>query len=182
MKRIVTSCILAVLLLLLVLFGSGCGADLTGVNRTAKSDDEVADEYIEMIIEAIQNKDSDALFAMFSVDVQSEMDVELFGERAEELFSVWSGNMVAYDGELHTSKETKKGNVIRKITGFYDIETTENVCHLLFICTVQDDGNENAEGISEIVYVTDELFQTEDFYWQYGNREPGIYIDTKMSK
>lgn len=180
MKRIVTSCILAVLLIPLVLFGSGCGADLTGVNRTAKSDDELADDMMELIVEAIEKKDADALTAMFSVENLDKMDMELFHERAEELFSVWSGNLVEYDGELSTSKETKNGNIIRKITGFYDIETTENVCHLLFMSTVQDEGNEKAEGLSQIVYVTDELFQSEDFYWQYGNREPGIYIDTKM--
>lgn len=31
-----------------------------------------------------------------------------------------------------------------------------------------------------IVYVSDELYQTENFYWEYGNREPGIYIDTEV--
>lgn len=177
MKKIFMSCRLAVLLISIVLFGAGCGADLADVNRTAKSDDEIADETIEMIVEAIENKDVDALTAMFSPEVLDAMDMELFCESAEELFSVWSGNMVAYDGELHTSKETKKGNVIRKITGFYDIETTEAMCHLLFMSTIQDEGNENAEGISMIIYVSDELRQSEDFYWQYGNREPGIYID-----
>ena len=182
MKKIFKNCILAVLLISLVLFDAGCGANLADVNRTAKSDDEIADETVEMIIEAIENKDVDALTAMFSPEVLDAMDMELLSERAEELFSIWSGNVVEYDGELSTSKKTKSGNVIRKITGFYDIETTETMCHLLFMSTVQDEGNENAEGISMIVYVTDKLFQSEDFYWQYGNREPGIYIDTKMSE
>ena len=180
MKRIVTSCILVVVLTSLVLLSSGCGANLVGINETARSDDEIADEIVEIIIEAIENKDVDALTAMFSPEVLDAMDMELLSERAEELFSIWSGNVVEYDGELSTSKKTKSGNVIRKITGFYDIETTETMCHLLFMSTVQDEGNENAEGISMIVYVTDKLFQSEDFYWQYGNREPGIYIDTKM--
>lgn len=182
MKRIVTSCILAVLLISLVLFGAGCGANLADVNRTAKSDDEIADETVELIIEAIENKDVDALTAMFSPEVLDEMDMELFRERAEELFSVWSGNIVEYDGELSTSKKTKSGNVIRKVTGFYDIETTEAMCHLLFMSTVQDEGNENAEGISMIVYVSDELRQSEGFYWRYGDREPGIYIDMELSE
>lgn len=182
MKKIFMSGRLVILLILLVLFVAGCGADLVDINRTARSDDEIADETVEIIIEAIENKDVDALTAMFSPEVLDEMDMELFHERTEELFSVWAGKLVEYDGELSTSKETKSGNIIRKITGFYDIETTENVCHLLFVSTVQDEGNENAEGLSQIVYVTDELFQSEDFYWQYGNREPGIYIDTKMSE
>ena len=181
-KKIVTNYSLSIVLILLVLFGSGCGANLTSVNRTAKSDDEIADETVELIIEAIENKDVDALTAMFSPEVLDTMDMELFGEKAEELFSVWSGNIVEYDGELSTSKETKSGNVIRKITGFYDIETTETMCHLLFMSTVQDEGNEDAEGISMIVYVSDELRQLEGFYWQYGNREPGIYVDTQMPK
>lgn len=180
MKKIFMSGRLAVLLILLVLFVAGCGADLADINHTARSDDEIADEIVEMIIEAIENKDVDALTAMLSPEVLDAMDMELFCERAEEVFSIWSGNVVEYDGELSTLKETKSGNVIRKITGFYDIETTENVCHLLFVSTVQDEGNENAEGLSQIVYVTDELFQSEDFYWQYGSRESGIYIDTKM--
>ncbi|MBQ8813477.1 MAG: DUF5104 domain-containing protein [Lachnospiraceae bacterium] len=181
MKRIITSYLLVVLTSL-VLLSSGCGANLVGLSETAKSDDDLADEIIELIVEAIEAKDADTLFSIFSVESLDEMDMELLHERTEELFSVWSGNMVEYDGELSTSKKTKSGNVIRKITGFYDIETTETMCHLLFMSTVQDEGNENAEGISMIVYVTDELFQSEDFYWQYGNREPGIYVDTKMPK
>lgn len=180
-KKIISNCMLAMLAISLVIFTSGCGANLADVNRTAKSDDEIANETVELIIEAIENKDAAALTAMFSPEVLDTMDMELFGEKAEELFSVWSGNMVEYDGELSTSKETISGNVIREITGFYDIETTETMCHLLFMSTVQDEGNENAEGISMIVYVSDELRQSEGFYWQYGNREPGIYIDIEVS-
>ena len=44
MKKIFMSNSLAVLLILLVLFVAGCGADLPDLNRTARSDDEIADE------------------------------------------------------------------------------------------------------------------------------------------
>lgn len=46
-----------------------------------------------------------------------------------------------------------------------------------FFSAVRDDENADNVGLSMIVFVTDELYQSEDFYWEYGNREPGIYID-----
>ena len=56
-------------------------------------------------------------------------------------------------------------------------ETTDATYHLLFLSVIRDDENADNVGLSMIVFVSDELYQTEDFYWEYGNREPGIYID-----
>lgn len=163
--------------LFILLLCSGCGANLTGVNETAKSDDNIADEYIEKIVEAIRSKDNEALIEMFSVTALNKIDMTEFEKSINELFTTWQGEVVEYDGELSTATNRHSGKTMHSINGFYDIETTDTTHHLLFLSVVRDDENSDNVGLSMIVFVTDELYQSDDFYWKYGNREPGIYID-----
>ena len=163
--------------LFILLLCSGCGANLSNVNDTAKSEDNIADEYIEKIIEAINSKDNEALTEMFSATALSKIDMTVFEQRINELFISLQGEVVEYNGELSTARHKHSGKITHSINGFYDIETTEATYHLLFLSVVRDDENANNVGLSMIVFVTDELYQSEDFYWEYGNREPGIYID-----
>lgn len=164
--------------LFVLLLCSGCGANLTSINDTAKSDDDIADECIEKIVEAINSNDKEAITEMFSVAALSEIDMTIFEQGIDDLFSLWQGEMLEYDGELSTATNKHSGKIMHSINGFYDIETTEAMHHLLFLSVIRDDENPDNVGLSMIVFVTDELYQSDDFYWEYGNREPGIYIDT----
>lgn len=168
--------IICIFLFILVLC-SGCGTNLSSVNERAKSDDDIADEYIEKIIEVINSKDNEALIEMFSVTALKEIDMTVFEQRLNELFASWQGEVVEYNGELSTERKRHSGKITHSINGFYDIETTDTTHHLLFLSVVRDDENSDNEGLSMIVFVTDKLYQSENFYWEYGNRESGIYID-----
>lgn len=168
--------IICIFLFLLVLC-CGCSANLTKVNDTAKSDDDIADKYIEEIVDTIENNDKEALIEMFSTATMNEIDMAVLEQSVDELFDVWQGEMVGYDGELSAGINRHSGKVTHFINGFYDIETTDATHHLLFLSVVRDDENADNVGLSMIVFVTDELYQSDDFYWEYGNREPGIYID-----
>lgn len=168
--------IICVFLFLLVLC-SGCGANLTTVNDKAESDNDIADKHIEDLVDTIEKNDKEALIEMFSVAAMNEIDMTVFEQSIDELFDIWQGEMVEYDGELSTGTNRHSGKITHFINGFYDIETTEATHHLLFLSVVRDDENSDNVGLSMIVFVTDELYQSDDFYWEYGNREPGIYID-----
>ena len=115
---------------------------------------------------------------MFSTFAMSKMDATLLDKRIDELFGEWQGEMVEYNSDLSTGINRHSGKTTQFINGFYNIVTTETTHHLLFLSVVRDDENADNIGLSMIVFVTDELYQQEDFYWEYGNREPGIYIDS----
>lgn len=146
-------------------------------NQIASSQDKKANEIIEEIVRAIEDEDKNALKEMFSISAMSEMDAALLDKKIDALFGEWQGEMVEYDSDLSTGINRHNGKSTYFINGFYDIVTTETTHHLLFLSVVRDDENADNIGLSMIVFVTDELYQQEDFYWEYGNRTPGIYID-----
>lgn len=173
MKKIIIF-IFAVLLTMNI---SGCGVNQDEVNKKAQSEDLIADECMEQIISAIENRDVDALVDMFAPEALNEINLDLLLQETEKLFNEYHGTMNKYDGELSTATSRNDGNMVHEIKGFYEITTTEDIHHILFIYKDRDDGNSESEGLSMIVFVTDELFCSDDFYWKYGSREPGIYID-----
>ena len=93
---------LALVLFFLLVLCCGCGANLTKLNDTTKTDDDIADERIIEIVNAIENNDKDALVKMFSVAAMKEIDMAVFEQSIDELFAVWQGDMIEYDGELST--------------------------------------------------------------------------------
>lgn len=99
--KIMRKRIICIFLFLLVLC-CGCGANLTKLNDTTKTDDDIADERIIEIVNAIENNDKDALVKMFSVAAMKEIDMAVFEQSIDELFAVWQGDMIEYDGELST--------------------------------------------------------------------------------
>lgn len=94
----------------------------------------------------------------------------------KEPFDLFRGEVLEYDGELSTATNNHTNEHTHRITGFYSIESTEGTYHLLFIFKDRDEENADAIGLSMILFVSDELFNSDGFYWNYG-REPGIYID-----
>lgn len=155
----------------------GCAADLSEVNQKSQSEDMIADECMNQILEAIANKDSEALQNLFSKEALEAIDLTLMKTATKELFELFRGEVLEYDGELSTSTNNHTNEHTHQITGFYSIESTEGTYHLLFIFKDRDDENADAIGLSMILFVSDELFNSDGFYWNYGSRDPGIYID-----
>lgn len=171
-------CSVFIVLTLFCAIMTGCAGNIDKVNKSASTENEMADECFSEIRKAIQEQDIDALLNLFSIEVKATLDIELFRQYANKLFELYDGEAVSYKRDLSTS--TTENRHIHETLGFYDIETANGTHHLLFINTDRNKDNEDAEGISMIVYVSDELYNSDGFYWKYGSREPGLYIDLAL--
>lgn len=121
-------------IMFLSLFGLfGCAANLSGVNQKAHSEDAVADRCMEQILDAIQNKDQEALKALFSKEALETIDEASMNQKMTELFDLFTGEITGFEGELSTKTINHTDEHSHKITGFYRIDSTEGPYHLLFI-------------------------------------------------
>ena len=57
---------------------------------------------VKMTKEVLEAALKDALVKMFSVAAMKEIDMAVFEQSIDELFAVWQGDMIEYDGELST--------------------------------------------------------------------------------
>lgn len=155
---------------------SGCAAQHKEINMYALSENELADECMEHMLKAVSNKDKEALTDMFSTACKNEMNQVLFENQVDTLFNALSGDVLSYHGFLSTVNNNHEGEHNHQIRGFYTVETTSDVYHFCFTYRDRDEENQDKVGLSMIILVTDELFNSDGFSWKY-TRDPGIYIE-----
>lgn len=175
-----TKWIVGIMMTLFCVWVTGCGANLNRINRQAFTENGMADECFNQIIEAIKAQDAEALLALFSDEAKAELDKELFEQKAAELFSLYDGEVKTYHRDLATSQTSSTNSHTHETVGYYDIEAENAVHHLLFINQDWNRENKDTEDISVIVYISDELYNTEGFMWKGKSRAPGIYVDLEM--
>lgn len=100
MKRKIFIPILIVILFSTMLLSSCFGNG----EYTFKFDYDIAKERTAKLFEALENKDKDALKAMFSKNSLTE--AENFDESVEELFDYFQGNIISYEDQVPTSRES----------------------------------------------------------------------------
>ena len=111
---------ITILILNLFILFFFCSCVSTGDPIIRDNDSQIANEKFEELIEAIQNKDEDALFALFLPRARSEE----FSQHAGELFAYYSGTMLSYDdwGGGSVQAEYEQGYVRKIMETSYEVK------------------------------------------------------------
>ena len=157
---------------------SSCSVIMSQIpGRLYDNSGEVLSTAFQQIIDAIENKDKNALKELFSKEA-IKTDTHL-DESIEVLFDLVEGSLISYDDlGASTCGETNDENGYRnRFTGTYDIITTGGEYRLSFrMCTV-DTGNRDNEGIQSLYIIRAEDTDPQFAYWGDGNWTPGIVIE-----
>lgn len=145
------------------------------------TDKEIANEYLEKIIEAVQNQDRDALKSMFSNNVLKE--VQNMDESIDELFDFYQGYMVSVADSVGPSvKGENHRGIVKKVIQIYrTVETSEKKYHIAIRAVVQDTKFPDNVGLDALYIVeTDKLDEpVYDLWMQDGEWLPGITIQKR---
>ena len=115
---------LKLVLLLSMLFLSSCsigGSRTSMLNKS--SDKENAQRQLEKVLEAIQNRDKDALEALFSVNALNESDE--FDSNMDNLFEFFEGEVESFERTSGPSvfESIHYGSKIKKVSSKYHVTT-----------------------------------------------------------
>ena len=142
-----------------------------------KYDHEIMDDSCNRLIDAICNRDSSALKALFSK--KALMEADDFDETVSELFDLFQGEVVSYwrDGPS-TFGEYEDGKGKKELQSDFKIETTEAKYHIAINQIRRNDWNPDEIGIYTIWVVKTPEFREYASEWalEDGVWLPGIEI------
>ena len=143
-----------------------------------KSDREVANAYMDKVVEALQKGDKDALKAMFSKNAIEE--AENFDESIDDLFDFFQGDFVSYNDWGALSVEEGKnddgtGRNWKEISSTYDVVTNKQEYRFAIIKNfVIDTANPDNIGIHSLYVILAENTDRQRAYWGDAKDTPGI--------
>lgn len=156
-----------------ILLLSSC---LIGGSRTdmlnKSNEEEKADERIEQILSVINDKDRDAMKALFSKKALGE--IEDFDSQVDYLLSFFQGDLMSWEKESLATYETiDYGEKTIKIESKYTVETDEDIYLFYIIDYTMDTINPNNKGLYTLRVIKAADKEKEFTYWE--DMEVGIY-------
>lgn len=156
----------------------GCVRPMSRGERLTKelgSEQQIADQMMENIAIALDNGDVDALKNLFSktaLEEATDIDQQIYA-----LLNFYQGKMQSYKGDASSSTSTEYGEDTEKqLIGQYLLTTDKESYRIIYDYNVIDKDNPDAEGLSQLEIVTDELYQKDDFEYLCGYEGPGVYM------
>ena len=162
-----------VIILILVINIGGCMSKERQLLKWFKSEQEISDERVEKIIEALKKKDAEKLKEMFSK--KAILEVDNLDEQLESLIEFYSGDLVEYDGGCDSESQNRHGKKKLSIYGKYKVITTEEEYRIFFSECVKDYEEPEKIGIYNIGIVKEEVWKKEDIMWY--NEKMGAYVE-----
>ena len=168
------SILLILILLINVLLLSACSLGGSRIEMLNKdNDDKKADARLEQVIGALQDKDKEALKAMFSKQALDEADD--FDGSMNYLFDLFHGKVVSWkrDGQI-VDEENNYGHATKESKSFYIVDTVKQK-YLFFLLeyTINTDHLDNA-GLYTLRIIKAEDEKTQFGPWQ-NMKKAGIY-------
>ena len=164
------ACILIIIALI-----SFCSCQMEDNMGFWSSDHDRAQNQIENLLQAIQDKDTDLLKSLFATKTLNEL--QTFDESAGKLFDYFTGSVKSYDDGAGPFVETEKedGFVFQLMESSFDVKT--DLCEYRFAMQFITRGNADEIGIVSI-YVIKAIDDVNlDYaYWGDGKFLPGIHI------
>jgi len=168
--------------ILLVVFGtillSSCSL-ISGYtsSRLFSNDQEIANSQMDKVLNAIQNKDKDALKAMFSKNAVDK--AENFDKNIDELFEFYQGNVISYDDRsaLGSGETMNYGERQKRLDSTYDVETTEGKYRFAIEDYIIDTANPENVGIYSLYIIKAEDTDEQMAYRGDEKYTPGININ-----
>jgi hypothetical protein len=159
----------------------GCIKPMSRGERLTKelgSEQQMADQMMEDIAAALDAGDADALKSLFSKTALEEAtDID---QQISDLLEFYQGKKQSFEGFASSSTHTKYGEDIEKqLIGHYLLTTDKESYRVMYDYNVIDKDNSNAEGLSQLEVLTDEIYERDDFNYLSGSEGyegPGVYI------
>jgi len=154
----------------------GCmdrGEQLTKIRG---SEQEMSDQIMQEIAEALDAGDADALKDVFSKTALKEArDLD---RQIADLMDFYQGEMVSYEGDANSSTLNNYGDKTTEFIGFYQLITTEETYQIRYDHKPVDDENPEEIGLRKIEIVTEKTYQEqgEDYHWRHNEDGPGVYM------
>ncbi len=153
---------------------SGCIVLRRGSSNEYRSDEELADEMIENIIDCAEKEDAKALTELFS---QYAKDSTLnLTEQAEEFIEFFQGQCKSWKGNASSHEKSEHGKTTwRELRGHYSVITDEAQYEIAYIYIPFYREEPDKEGLTAIEITTEETFNKDEFLWSL-DQKPGIYV------
>ena len=153
---------------------SGCIVLRRGSSNEYRSDEELADEMIENIIDCAEKEDAKALTGLFS---QYAGDSTLnLTEQAEEFIEFFQGECKSWKGNASSHEKSEHGKITwRELRGHYSVITDEAQYEIAYIYISFYREEPDKEGLTAIEITTEETFNKDEFLWSL-EQKPGIYV------
>lgn len=161
-----------------ILFGNifGCGAaGGRGGNpvETDRSEEEIADELIQSVIDALEAEDSEALKGLFSeYALKNAHDLD---EKIKELISFYPGSNGGYTGNVPSHRTSDYGEITYVITPAYKVINDEEMYEICITAYVENDTEPERVGV-HIIQVMMQEAEPDGFKWKDEEDDPGIYV------
>jgi len=138
------------------------------------NDDEIAEIRLQKIIEAIENKDKDALKSMFSINaVQEANDID---GGIDYIMDFYKGKFISKEGSIQRSDSNDHGKKTSELRNFSRVTTDNDKYIIFFVDKIEDTENPDNIGLYmiQIIKLTD---REKYFDWGQGkSRCAGIFI------
>ena len=153
---------------------SGCIVLRRGSSNEYRSDEELADEMIENIIDCAEKEDVKALTELFS---QYAKDSTLnLTEQAEDFIEFFQGQCKSWKGNASSHEKSEHGKTIwRELRGQYSVITDEAQYKISYIYIPFHREEPDKAGLTAIEITTEETFNKDWFLWSL-DQKPGIYV------
>lgn len=142
------------------------------MSKWFNSEQKMADERIEEIIEALEQEDAKKLKDMFSQ--KTMMEVGDLDAQIKSLIEFYEGELEFYEGTCDSSSQNRHGKKKLEIIGNYTIKTTEEEYEIKFYEWVKEYEFPEKVGIYKIQITSKETRTEKDFMWT--EEEMGAYV------
>ncbi len=152
---------------------SGCNPESAGEYRARVIRDEqnMADEMMQAIIDALEEQDVKAMKEMFSTYAIEH--AENLDEKIAKIMEFYPGSNEGYEGNCSSMGGKYYSRLI--LYGTYDVMNDGQVYEIRFITMPHNDEEPDKVGLYLIEVMTEEA-KPEGFKWKNEEDEPGIYV------
>jgi len=175
--------IAAIFSLILIISLSLCSCSLGGTNMLGglnNNDQSTANAQMDKVLEAIKNKDKDALKSMFSKKAVAESGN--IDNSIDQLFDFFQGNFVSYNdwNAVYTEDTINNGDRQKILESTYDVKTSKATYRFAIEEYAQDTADSDNVGVCSIYIINMEDDTNPQFaYWGDGKWTPGINFNKK---
>lgn len=162
-----------ILLILILSFNSCLKGDVRTRLLNNSRDDEQADYLMELILDALKNKDKNTLREMFSK--QSLLETDDINNGIEYLFDFFKGEVVSWerDGQI-VSEKNDYGDKVKEVKTWYNIDTEKQRYRVFLLDYITYTGKPENVGLYALRVIKAEDEETQFTFWQ-DMKIPGIF-------
>ena len=156
-----------------------CSADGKNMFKT-KSDQDIANEKLDKVLQALENNDPEALKKLFSVNAINSSDS--FESDLQLLIDYFDGKTIFYNNQcaLNVSRTREDDFEKKAISSTYDVETDKQIYRIAIQDVITNTLDQNDVGINSL-YIIIKSDDTDHNYAYRGDGKntPGINIGIK---